>query len=336
MAETATDRLTRLLALITYVEDNPGVPVAQVADHFGVSEAQVLSDVDTLWVSGTPGYLPDDLIDFAVDSYEQNLLTLTESRGMDRPLRLGPTEAVALLVALRALARVPGFAGDDVVASALEKLTSAAGEAASAADAIDVRLGTPNGYAGVQDTLRVLRGALVDGRRVHLRYVSASDAVSERDVDPLQIVSDGDRWFLRAWCHRAGDVRHFRLDRVLAADVLDEPVAAHPEVGEEHGVEPSPSPTDTTVVLELTARSRWVGERFGGDVTDLGDGWIRVSLRVADPAWLAGLVLGLGEDVRRVSPPDVARSIAGRARAALEAYESHGAAVPSGSPDPAE
>src|SRR5690625_7523293 len=85
---STAERLTRLLALIAYLGENPGVPVADVAAHFAVTPAQVIADVNHLWVTGTPGYLPDDLIDFAADELDRQVLTRTDPRGMHRPLRL--------------------------------------------------------------------------------------------------------------------------------------------------------------------------------------------------------------------------------------------------------
>lgn len=71
MPEATGERLTRLLAMVTYLADRDGASAADLAAHFGVSEAQVMRDVDTLWVSGTPGYQPDDLLDFASDHYDE-------------------------------------------------------------------------------------------------------------------------------------------------------------------------------------------------------------------------------------------------------------------------
>lgn len=318
-AETAPERLARLLALIAYLNEHPGAPVADVAEHFGVSPAQVLADVNLLWVSGTPGYLPDDLIDFSCDAYERGLLTLTDSRGMHRPLRLAPTEAIALLAALRSLEAMPGVPG--VVASALEKLTAAAGEAAGAAAAVDVRLARPAASGLLDD----LRGAIRTGKVVHLRYVSGADVVSERDVDPLELLTDGARWFLRAWCHRAGAVRHFRVDRILASQVLDRPAPAHPELTESGRGASAPEPELTSgellVTLELAPRARWVTETVPVESVEvLGDSWLKVRVRVVAEAWVRGLVLGLGPDVRSVQPAWLARSIAEQAAAALSAY----------------
>jgi hypothetical protein len=103
VAERATDRLLRLLGMVTYLDRHGGVPIEQVAEHFGVSTRQVVQDIDTLWVTGTPGYWPHDLIDFDAASYDEGVLRLVESRGMTRPLRLGTREAVALIAALRAM-----------------------------------------------------------------------------------------------------------------------------------------------------------------------------------------------------------------------------------------
>ena len=61
---SASDQLTRLLALPAWVADNPGVSIKEAAEHFGVAPAVIERDVNTLWVSGLPGGLHGDLVDF--------------------------------------------------------------------------------------------------------------------------------------------------------------------------------------------------------------------------------------------------------------------------------
>lgn len=315
MAETTADRVTRLLALVAYLRDHPGVPVAEVAAHFATTEAQVLADVNLLWVSGTPGYLPDDLLDFSADALDHGEITLTEARGMDRPLRLGPLEAVSLLVALRALTELAGTAGvaAEPLASATAKLHAAAGRAAAQAEAVEIAAG-PGAPTG---TLETVRRGVTERRRLHLRYVSAGDLVTERDVDPVELRTDGERWTLRAWCHRARAARTFRLDRMLAVEVLGEPAGDHPDLA----ADPVWS-RGQLVTVHLTSSARWVAERTPvEEVTDLPDGTLRVTLRVADPSWVRNLLLALGESVLAVAPAEVARHVAAQARAALAAYD---------------
>ena len=135
MAERAPDRLLRMLGMVAYLESHDAVAVDDLAAQFGVTPDQVLADIDTLWVTGTPGYLPYDLIDFDATAYERGVVRLVESRGLARPLRLGGREAVALVAALRSMAASLAPALDDeraaVLRSALAKVTAAAGDAAA-------------------------------------------------------------------------------------------------------------------------------------------------------------------------------------------------------------
>ena len=218
---------------------------------------QVLRDVDTLWMSGTPGYFPDDLIDFDADSLDSGVLRLTQSRGMARALRLGTREAVALVAALRALDASVGDALDpaerEVLTSTLEVLTTATGEAAAT---VDVQLSVEGDPA----VLAAARTALREGRRLHLRYVDAADRTSERDVDPWQLVTGDERSYLSAWCHASGGERLFRLDRILAAQVLDEPVTTSPAPDVQATYRPARE--HPTVRLSLDGRARWAAEQL--------------------------------------------------------------------------
>lgn len=316
MAETAPERLTRMLAMVAYLRDHPAVTVDEVAEHFGITPRQVLADVNTLWVSGTPGYMHGDLIDFSSDDLEHGVLTLLDSREMDRPLRLSPGEAVALLVALQSLAATLGPDDAELVEETIAVLRTAAGEAAVAADAIRLH----SGGRALDERVQQVREALTSGRRLHLRYVSASDQITEREVDPLQLLTDSQRWYLLAWCRRAQDVRQFRIDRILTLRVLDVSADPHPDV--ELTGRPEPDTARATQVrFEISPRTRWLAEQLPGARTeDLEDGWIAITVGVVDMAWLANLLMGLGDDVRAVEPPDVAAQLRDRARSALAAY----------------
>jgi proteasome accessory factor C len=318
VAERASERLLRLLGMIGYLDRNDGVSVEQLAAHFGVTASQVMADVDTLWMSGTPGYYPHDLIDFDADSYDRGEIRLTEARGMTRPLRLGTREAVTLLAALSAMVADLGPSLDPeheaVLRSTLGKLTAATGDAASA---VDVRLAVD----GRPDVVAAIRTALARGRRLRIRYVNASDVTSDREVDPLRLMTSDERSYLQAWCLRAGDERLFRLDRVVAAEVLDEPADEHPGAGRGATAEFRPDASGDVVTLHLRSTGRWVAETVPVEgVRNLPDGTFEVDVRVVRPAFLRSLLLQAADEVLGVRPPEVARDVADRARAALAAY----------------
>lgn len=57
--------------------------------------------------------------------------------------------------------------------------------------------------------------ALSGRRRLQLRYVSAHQVETVREVEPLEVMPLGDYLYLRAYCHLRGDERTFRLDRII-------------------------------------------------------------------------------------------------------------------------
>ena len=125
-AEGVADRLPRLLTLVPWLLARPGVPIAEAAAEFGITEAQLRRDLELLWMCGLPGYGPGDLVDL---SFEGDTVTVVYDAGLSRPLRLSGPEAATLAVALRALADAPGVADTDAVQRALAKIEQASGRA---------------------------------------------------------------------------------------------------------------------------------------------------------------------------------------------------------------
>jgi proteasome accessory factor C len=318
MSESATERLSRLLAMVPWLLAHQGAPLDQVAGEFGIDQRQLVKDLELLFVCGLPGHMPDDLIEA---DWESGKVYLANADAIARPLRLGVDEALALIVGLRALADVPGLGDRDAVVRALTKLQEAAGAAASVAGSVHVDLDrTPD-----PDVVTACEEAVRRRRRLHLHYlVPHRDETTERDVDPMRRLHLDGRWYLEGWCHRAEAVRLFRLDRVTGATVLDVDGTPPPSARSrdlDAGVF-APGPDDILVTLDLLPRARWVVDYYPVEsVEERVGGGLRVRLRTADTAWLRQLVVQLGGGGRVVDPPDLATAVVALAREALEAYE---------------
>lgn len=310
----SSERLVRLLALTAWVAEHDGATIDQAAAHFDVSGATIRRDIETLWVAGLPGGMPDQLVDFDAEAFESGRLSLREPQGLDLPVRLSRQEAVSLLLSLRVLRDL--LAADSGAATTMDE----------AAAALEVALGEPPqeardlpeppaGRAGAgRAILAAVRRALNERRRLHLSYVSATDEHSERDVDPVALFSDGSHLWLRAWCLSAGAERTFRLDRVLAAQVLAAPATGHRATGR------PAAPAAVTATLTLAPTGRWLVEQVPCDAVEhTPRGAIRATVTGRDQAWLEGLVLSAGRHLLSVEPPGLATAAASRARRALEA-----------------
>jgi proteasome accessory factor C len=323
-----SDRMTRLLALVPYLTARPeGVAVAEAARDFGVTDRQLRSDLELLWMCGLPGYGPGDLIDLA---FEGDRVRVTFTAGMVRPLRLTTDEAVALVVALKTLLELPGLAERDAVGRALDKVSVAVGQAAGSVTPVAVSVDAR------EEALAVVREGLERKRALHLHYyVPTRDERTERTVDPMRLLLVDGHWYLEAWCRRVEGVRLFRLDRVDDVAVLAERSAPPPQAHERNlddGVY-QPEPGSPAVRLRLARHARWVADYYPVDsVAPVDDppGGLAVTVRTADLAWARHLVASLGGAALVDEPAGLAGQVAADARAALARYEAEPAAGAAG------
>lgn len=323
-------RLVRWLNMVPYFQANPRVSYAKAAADLGVNRKQLQKDINQLWMCGLPGYYPGDLIDFELSG---DTIKVTFSAGMDRPLRLTSPEATGLLLALRALADIPGVVDPAAARSAIAKIEAATGMAHGSANAETVAgpeetaAGrTVTGEPAPADTAAAaaIRAAVRDQRALVIDYYSASrDAQSSRIVDPIRMVVVGDWSYLEAWSREAEGVRLFRFDRILEARVLDEPAAPpRPAVD---------APTNTALFhadpslpsarLRISPRASWMLEYFPMRVTaELPDGNFEVSMTYAAEEWMARQILGFGADVQVLEPASLTHRVRRSAQDALAVY----------------
>ncbi|MBO9624427.1 MAG: YafY family transcriptional regulator [Sphingomonas sp.] len=94
----------------------------------------------------------------------------------------------------------------------------------------DPAAGTPPAWNAPTDTVdaAALRTAIRSARKLALRYCDEAGRRSERKVWPLVIGYHDAARVLIAWCELREDFRSFRLDRIAAADFLDERIPQDP------------------------------------------------------------------------------------------------------------
>jgi len=326
--ESATSRLSRLLTMVPWLLNRQGVEIEEAAREFAVTPAQVEADLALLFLCGTPGGYHGDLIEA---EWESGRVYLGNADTIKRPLRLGVDEALALIVGLRALAAVPGIGERDAVVRALAKLEAATGSASAGSSRIQVVIDEGTG----KEAMALAQQALTARRRVHLRYlVPGRDESTERDVDPMRVISFDAHWYLEGWCHRAEDVRLFRLDRIESLTILDEdgtpPATAEPR-DLDSGVF-TPHADDQLVRVALGPGAAWVSDYYPTESVEPAEGGGAViTLRTADTAWLRRLMWRLGSQATVLEPAELALEVQQGARAALDAYAASARSIrPSG------
>ncbi|MBA2318833.1 MAG: WYL domain-containing protein [Euzebyales bacterium] len=304
-------RLERILVMVPWLLDQPGVGIDEVAERFDVDREELLDDLDLLGYCGLPGYGGGDLIETSVfgDQVEVRM-----AHYFKRPLRLSVREAVTLLLAARALGGVEGLPESAPLTRAAEALERLLGAEAGAGARIAIDLA-----AAGDEHVPELRDAIHRRRVVRLTYRSGDGRTTTREVEPWTLAAVGGAWYLQGHCRLAGGPRDFRLDRIRELDATGQAADAPPEV-----IPPPvyrPAHGDPSVVLDLAPAARWVIEWAVVDAVEPArDDRTRVTLRTADLDWAARMVLRLGADAAVVAPAELAVRVGELARATLERY----------------
>ncbi|WP_084704606.1 helix-turn-helix transcriptional regulator [Phaeacidiphilus oryzae] len=304
-----------MLSLVTYLRERPGARVGEVARAFGITEKELIGDLNVLPMCGT-SFRGGDLLDIDTDGER---IWWHNPDDVAQPLRLAADEATALLVAARAVAGLPGLRERDrqALTRAVAKLESAAGDAAESSARVGATFEAEGSVFADADR------AITEGRRLWLRYYSyGRGEMTEREVDPLRLVTEG-HTYLEGWCLLSEARRLFRLDRVADIKVLDVPAEPRPrELRDLSEGLVRPAPDDPEVVLEVGPGGRWVIEYYAYDTAEeLPGGGLRITLRTPDPAGLVRLALRLGADGRITAPAALAARAREAASAALALYE---------------
>ncbi|MCF3940472.1 helix-turn-helix transcriptional regulator [Gordonia tangerina] len=203
-------RAERLIAVLMLLKKHERLTAAAIAEELGVSERTVLRDIDALSLSGVPVYAERGRHGgFALlPGYRTDLTGLTVD------------EATSLLAGTGRLDS-PAFA------SAMRKVAAALPEAhrSRAVDAAQRVLVRPEGFVREPEEVSALgavQQAVFDGRRLRVGYRRrGDDEARKRVLDPIGLIVAGDTWYLVATVD--GDERMYRLSRMSAVEVLDEP-----------------------------------------------------------------------------------------------------------------
>ena len=296
-------RADRLVAALLLIQSRGRLTAAELADELEVSVATARRDLEAMSAAGIPVYpQPGRGGGWSlVGGARTDLSGLTSSEAQALFLLVGPAAAVSgeAKSALRKLVR------------ALPQTFREEAEAAAGATMID-----PTRW-GERDRDRPaivddLQRAVVRRRKVRLGYAGRKGERSERVIDPWGLVDKDDVWYLMAGTEKGR--RTFRVDRIVSAEVTDEPAerpddfeleAAWDEVVDE--MEERRSRTWATVLVD--ARHLPVmRDRFGRHCHTedrLDDGRARVRVGAPIPLDLARNLAGWGGLVEVEGPPEV-------------------------------
>jgi predicted DNA-binding transcriptional regulator YafY len=297
------NRTDRLVAMVMHLQGRRVVRAAELATRFEVSLRTVYRDVAALGEAGVP------IAGEAGVGY-----SLVKGYHLP-PVMLTADEATALFVGAEMVKQFTDASLSGPMNAVIDKLRAVLPrdrqehvERLSRQTVIVGRTGTAAPDPAAHPWLLPVQRGVAQRRVLRMCYRTGSRGdETTRDVEPLGVVFYGGAWYLVAWCRLRRDFRHFRIDRILRLELLEETFAVRPDFSLARHLDRETEGRETLpahVWLAKRAQQRARSESYATLVEERPrDGGAEFSLYTFSLEWLARWLLSFGTEAEALAPP---------------------------------
>jgi predicted DNA-binding transcriptional regulator YafY len=304
------ERFARLVTLASILikagRAGERVSIGEVCERLQISEEELREDVNVLNVVNFGGGSYVLYAEFREEEGEIEVDPEPYSDNFDRPARLLPVEAKALVAAIDLIGEhIP----EGSLTSAREKIVAALGE-----DPMEQGLQVAPTAGDDSDVARLVSKAIVGRRMIELDYYKENeDELAPRRVEPYALTNGREGWYVASFDPERDGVRHFRLDRIKKVTVTDERFEPRPEVDPAAEVDgwlrTGEVPASATARVWVSPqRARWAREARRV-VEEWSDGAVVVELSFAGVDWLVREILKEAGDAAVLEPDDAREAV---------------------------
>jgi predicted DNA-binding transcriptional regulator YafY len=304
------ERFARLVTLASILiragRAGERVKMDEVCERLQLSEEELIEDVNVLNVVNFGGgsYVLYAEIDEQAGEIEVDPEPYSDN--FDRPARLLPVEAKALVAAIDLIGEhIP----EGSLTSAREKIVAALGE-----DPMEQGLQVASADNDDSAVARQISEAIVENRLVELEYYKENeDDLVKRRVEPYALTNGREGWYVASFDPARNGVRHFRLDRIKHVALTDEAFVPRPEVDPAAEVDGwlrtgEVETSRSARVWVAPERARWAREARRV-VEERSDGAVVVELSFAGVDWLVREILKEAGDAAVLEPRDAREAV---------------------------
>jgi proteasome accessory factor BC len=304
------ERFARLVTLASILikagRAGERVAIAEICERLQISEEELREDVNVLNVVNFGGgsYVLYAEINEATGMIEVDPEPYSDN--FDRPARLLPVEAKALVAAIDLIGEhIP----EGSLTSARTKIVAALGE-----DPMEQGLQVASASGDDAGVARLVSKAIVAHKLIEFEYYKENeDQISQRLVEPYALTNGREGWYVASFDPERGGVRHFRLDRIKDVRLSGERFTPRPEVDPAAEVDgwlrTGEVPASATARVWVSPqRARWAREARRV-VEEWSDGAVVVELSFAGVDWLVREILKEAGDAAVLEPEDAREAV---------------------------
>ena len=299
MIDTAAIRALRTMDLIPYILENPGVSIRSLSERFSVTEKQIESDLQLVFMCGLPGYTPYELIDII---FEDGIVSVIDPQVLDKPRRFTKNELIVIALGLEILI---GIGSSNKERN--QKLKALSEKIA--------KLGSSNSVSGNNSKYAELIAEAISKRRnIQIKYSSlVKDQITDREVSPQRLYFMNGNLYLSAFDYSKKSDRIFKVDLIEQCEIT--------------GTKNSEADEETKellrVVLKVKKSHRNFIERNSSiisSVTENKDSF-NLDIDISNIEWIRRSILSNAPGISVLSPESLANEMRQTAASVLALYQ---------------
>jgi len=303
MVDNAASRALRTMDLIPYILENPGVPIAKLAKQFSVSEKQIESDLQLVFMCGLPGYTPYELIDLI---FEDGVVSIIDPQVLDKPRRFTKSELVVIALGLQLLGELS--ASDSSRLSKIQQLSNKIVKLGGSKSVVFAPSRSKSPF------VEVISKAIANKKSLTMQYQSlVKDEISQRSIFPHNLYFMNGNLYLSALDITAKSDRVFKVELIKACESGNESIG---EIINEERL-------TSEVILDVQKTHKNFIERNSSIITAIDDqtNSFRVHLKLSNLEWLKRSILSNSPGIKVISPSFLAQEVSQLATALLASYQ---------------
>lgn len=296
-----TERINRILFILSYVSQNQGISIGELADRVGMRPNQLVKELEFISLIGKPPFKPDDYIDIYVDDQQ---VFIEFDQKLNRPLRFTRPEAMALLMSLELLDSEVDPTG---VRSLKKKIGELISRSVDEEHRLQEQIVLERPSRLVSESFRAIRRGIEEKRKLEIDYYSLTrDQTEARTIRPYFLMKYLGYWYLTGYCELRQDLRTFKFERILSTRLMGERFQSTEEFDVDGYKENFLKSMGSHVIRIRFSQevAPWIKEQWGDAVQEGEDGSVILTLESETLEYPTRLVLGAAPHALPVSPPE--------------------------------
>ncbi len=219
MLNKETSRLSRLIAILTFLQSKGLLTSNELAKKFDVSVRTIYRDINSLLQAGVPVITKEGKGYSLMDGYRLPPIMFTESEAN------AFITAEKLVLVNKDESLVKNYADGVVKIRSVLRNTSK-DKIALLSERIAFEQKSDNDANS--NLLSSIQIAITSFNLLRIHYKSANNEITVRDVEPFAVINKvGESWYLIGWCRLRKDFRLFRFDRISNLEIMNDKFSPH-------------------------------------------------------------------------------------------------------------